>query len=130
MEKIISITEKTFNTGQYREYDGYEIITDDQIIFFGIQNHQSCCESWGYMITNDDISEFIGQELIRITEVDSALNGKVIEEATYLNSGDIMFVNFETSNGVLQFVAYNGHNGYYGHDAVLVSKELKLNYTL
>ena len=30
--------------------------------------------------------------------------------------GGIMFVNFVTSKGVMQFVLYNEHNGYYGHD--------------
>ena len=28
-----------------------------------------------------------------------------------------MFVNINTSNGLLQFAAYNNHNGYYGHNA-------------
>lgn len=29
---------------------------------------------------------------------------------------NISFINFETGKGVLQFVVYNMHNGYYGHD--------------
>lgn len=33
-----------------------------------------------------------------------------------------MFINVETTNGLLQFVAYNEHNGYYGHEVKLVSK--------
>ncbi len=41
-----------------------------------------------------------------------------------------MFVNLETNVGLLQFVAYNSHNGYYGHDAVLVSKQLNLTEAL
>ena len=48
----------------------------------------------------------------------------MIEELEYLDSGGAMFVNLETSEGLLQFVAYNAHNGYYGHEAVLVSKQL------
>lgn len=33
-----------------------------------------------------------------------------------------MFINVETTRGLLQFAAYNEHNGYYGHDVLLVSK--------
>jgi hypothetical protein len=33
-------------------------------------------------------------------------------------------VNIDTDRGQLQFVAYNEHNGYYGHNAVVVSKQL------
>ena len=35
-----------------------------------------------------------------------------------------MFVNVETDKGLLQFVAYNEHNGYYGHEACVISKHL------
>ncbi len=56
--------------------------------------------------------------------MDNALNNTKIEELESLESGGAMFVHLETSEGLLQFVAYNSHNGYYGHDAVLVSKQL------
>lgn len=39
-----------------------------------------------------------------------------------LDAGSAMFINVETTKGLLQFVAYNEHNGYYGHDVLLVSK--------
>lgn len=39
-----------------------------------------------------------------------------------LDAGSAMFINVETTNGLLQFVAYNEHNGYYGHEVKLVSK--------
>lgn len=126
MEKILKIEETTFNEGSYQNYEGFVIITDKQTIKVGISDGQSCCESFGYMFTNDEIQEFIGSELLKIESVDSALNGKVIEELEYLDQGDSMFINFETSVGILQFVAYNAHNGYYGHEAVLISKQLNL----
>jgi hypothetical protein len=34
--------------------------------------------------------------------------------------GGAMFINFITDVGVFQIVAYNEHNGYYGHESVLV----------
>lgn len=126
MEKILRIEETNFKTkeGDWRGYDGYQIITDQQTIKIGISNEQCCCENFGCIITNDEIKEFIGAELFGISITDTALNNKNIEELEYLDCGGAMFVNLETSEGLLQFVAYNSHNGYYGHEAVLVSKQL------
>ncbi|MEL3959481.1 hypothetical protein NST17_20225 [Caldifermentibacillus hisashii] len=36
-----------------------------------------------------------------------------------------MFVDIITSNGTLQFVAYNEHNGYYGHEAKVISTQIE-----
>lgn len=132
MEKILRIEDTTFkqNKDEWSEYDGWQIITDQQTIKFGISNSQSCCESWGHLITNDTIEEFINSELISIAVVDEALEKKEIKEIEYLDSGAAMFVNFETSAGTLQFVAYNSHNGYYGHSAVLISKQLNVTESL
>jgi hypothetical protein len=126
MEKILRIEETNFKTkkGSCGGYDGYQIITDQQTIQIGISDGQACCESFGCIITNDETKEFIGAELLGISITDTALNNKKIEEIEYLDCGDAMFVNLETSEGLLQFVAYNSHNGYYGHDAVLISKQL------
>lgn len=126
MEEILKIEESTFKTrnDSWMTFEGYQIITNTQIIQIGISNGQSCCEQFGCIITNDDISEFIGSNLISISIVDTVLNNKKIDEIEYLDCGGTMFVNIETNNGLLQFVAYNSHNGYYGHESVLVSKQL------
>ena len=126
MEKILRIEETNFKTDEkgWSNYDGYQIITDQQTIKIGISDEQSCCENFGCIITNDETKEFIGAELLGISITDTALNNKKIEELEYLDCGGAMFVNLETSEGLLQFVAYNCHNGYYGHEAVLVSKQL------
>lgn len=132
MEKILRIEESTFTTKErsWGAYDGFQIITDRQTIKIGISNSQSCCESFGCMITNDETKEFIGSELKSISIVDAALNNKKIEELEYLDQGGSMFVNLETSQGLLQFVAYNAHNGFYGHEAVLIGKELNKTESL
>lgn len=126
MEKILRIEETTFQKvkDDWQHFDGYQIITDQQTIKIGISNSQCCCESFGCLITNDETKDFIGAELKSLAIVDEALNKKEIEELEYLDCGGAMFVNFETSEGLLQFVAYNAHNGYYGHEAVLISKQL------
>lgn len=102
-------------------YDGYEVVTDKQTISLVIDNYQSCCEQWGYFWCNDP-TEFIGSELTDIKIVDTALNPQVYEENSPVYEGDVMFVNLETSVGTLQFVAYNEHNGYYGHLAKVKSE--------
>lgn len=129
MEKIIKIEQSEFfkdenNESNWYSFDGFVITTNIQTIKIGISNFQSCCENFGCIITNDNIEEFIDSELKDIYIVDNSLNNKKIEELEYLDCGGVMFVNFETSEGLLQFVAYNAHNGYYGHEAVLISKQL------
>lgn len=129
-EKIIRIEEDTFKTKLDYEvdaFDGYCIVTDKQIIKIGISNTQCCCEQWGYLTTNDNVNDFIGAELISIEKVDTVLNNKIISELDdWGEEVNTMFINFNTSAGTLQFVVYNSHNGYYGHDAVLISKQLNI----
>lgn len=121
MEKIKSINETTWGD-RYSQYEGYEIITSKQTIRVGISSGQSCCENFGYLTTNDNLQDFIGANLRAIKIVDQAL--KIVVPLSDLYEGGAMFVNFETSKGVMQLVAYNSHNGYYGHEAVLISQQL------
>lgn len=129
MEKILEIKETVFKVNN-NSYEGYVIKTGQQTIKMGISMGYHCCEQYGCLTTNDDISEFTGANLSGISIVDEVLNNKKIEELEYLDCGGVMFVNIETSKGILQFVAYNAHNGYYGHEAVLVAKELNHNERL
>lgn len=123
MEKIIRI-EQVEGVGSKDGWcgkDGYNIITDKQTIFVGISNGQNCCEDWGYLMTEDNLDDFAGAELKTIEIVDKCLKKEKMRD---LYDGCAMFVNFETDRGTLQFVAYNEHNGYYSHEAVVVSKQL------
>lgn len=128
-EKIIRIEECTFKKDKYISYDGYQVITDKQTIKFGISNGQACCETWGYLATNDDLSDFDGAVLRSINIVDELLNVKKFEELE-LYEPDTFFVNFETDKGTMQFVAYNSHNGYYGHEVVIISDQLNASDVL
>jgi len=125
MEKILRIEETNFKTKEndWNSYEGYQIITDKQTIKLGISDGQSCCERSGYFMSEDDFSEFIGANLIDLAITDTCLNTKKLEEEE-LYEPDLMFVNLNTDKGLLQFVAYNSHNGYYGHSAVVVSEQL------
>lgn len=126
-EKIIRIEEVTFKLeADGQEFDGYQVITDKQTIKLGISNYQSCCESWGYFMSEDDLKEFEGAELKEITLTDVALKTEIFKskDIDLELEGDLMFVNFSTDKGVLQFTAYNQHNGYYGHSAIVISEQL------
>lgn len=121
-EIIIKIEKTTFQIHQKGEFDGFEITTNKQIIQFGIDNCQRCCESWGYFSSEDNLNEFIGAKLLDIQLTDTALNTKKLEGLP--SKDNIMFVTFKTNKGLFQLTAYNGHNGYYGHDAVIISQQL------
>lgn len=129
MEKILKI-EEVFDF-EYNDpdswsssYDGFKIITDAQEILILVSNGQSCCESWGNIVSEDNLEEFIGSNLSSVKVVDTGINEKMIEAGQSLDAGEIMFVNLETSNGTLQFAVYNSHNGYYGHTGIVKSTQI------
>lgn len=125
MEKILKIEETSFSINTWDSHSGFQIITNKQIIKLGISNLQSCCETWGYFLSEDDISSFIGSKIKGIEIVDTELKTKIKDMFEYgLDSGDTLFVNIITTKGILQFVAYNAHNGYYGHHAVVISEQV------
>lgn len=109
-------------------FDGVFITTDKQVIEAGVSNEDQCCEHWGYMFTNDQVSDFVGAYLKEVQIVDTVLNKtKWDSEFPYgLEGGDedAMFIHFKTDKGILEFVLYNNHNGYYGHSAYLKSNQL------
>lgn len=139
MEKILKIEE--FELPNYKDRSwqtlvGYKITTDKQEIIIGIENDQCCCESWGYFMSEDDLNKFINQDLIEVRLTDELnknidLKSKVDDylidsDGKFdLFCGGAMFVDFVTNVGVLQFVAYNEHNGYYGHEACVLSAQVK-----
>lgn len=125
MEKILRIEETNFKTKEndWNSYEGFQVITEKQTIKLGISDGQSCCERSGYFMSEDDFTDFIGANLIDLAITDTCLNTKKLEDEE-LYEPDLMFVNLNTDKGLLQFVAYNSHNGYYGHSAVVVSEQL------
>ena len=105
--------------GSYGGYEGYTVTTNKRRINIGVSKGQHCCERTGYFTSEDDPKTFIGHRLIGIEVVDTALAKTDIEDLEYLDQGDTMFVNFNTDSDTLQFVVYNAHNGYYGHEATI-----------
>lgn len=128
-EKIIRIEEASFGfDGRCNAFDGYLIITDKQTIRLGVSNEQACCERIGYFSTPDEIASFIGSTLLEMKITDICLNPHKLDAEMY--EGGAMFVDIVTDRGVLQFTVYNAHNGYYGHEAVAVSRQLNHAQTI
>ncbi|PFZ08433.1 hypothetical protein COL60_16535 [Bacillus pseudomycoides] len=128
MEQIIKIEEHQEEV-RWSSMSGYAIATNEQVIKLLIDDDQSCCENWGYFMSEDDFNDFIGAELIDVKITDTELKEGLLKkhdldiEDEYFE-GDVMFVDIITSKGTLQFVAYNEHNGYYGHEARVISKQI------
>lgn len=101
---------------------GYILKTNKKEYKFVIENEQKCCEIFGYFTSEDNTDDFIGTKLINIEIVNTALNVSELKINEILKNrgiedGDTMFVNINTSEGMLQLVAYNSQNGNYGHKA-------------
>jgi len=122
--KIKEIKEVYGVKKEWSSYDGYAVITEEDSYMVLIDNGQSCCESWGYISSEDSFKEFIGSKLMGIELTDTSLKTEKIDTAKiYLDCGGIQFVNFITNKGVFQLAVYNGHNGYYGHGIMVVKND-------
>ncbi len=133
-EKIVSIKEiQGFEfSGKKSIWDnsfaGFEVLTDKHSYKVLISNDQSCCENWGYAISEDNPDSFIDSTLQEITLTDTKLRtfapNELPEDTSYSEyyNGLIQFVSFTTSNGLFQLAVYNEHNGYYGH-TIFVTKD-------
>lgn len=116
-------------------YSGYKIHTDKQVISLLISNMQSCCESWGYLMSEElnEGDDFIGANITSIEEVKKAdITKDEKEDDDYYDDhvDACIFINVNTDRGTLQFKAYNSHNGYYGHTVCVHSEQLKLEEIL
>lgn len=128
IERVENVDVKMKENRWSESCDGYEIKTDKQVIKLLISNGQSCCEAWGYFMSENELEPFEGAEIIDITVTDTALSTIVFEKwlgPEDMDMGGMMFVNINTNKGVLQFVAYNAHNGYYGHTGYVISEQLE-----
>ena len=118
MDEIIEL----INTDYYPSgYEGVLIKTNKQEIKLLISSGQGCCETAGYLSTNDTVSEFIGAKVLGVTITDAGLSTADLEEDS---TCCMMFCTIKTDKGDFQFTAYNSHNGYYSHEVKIVSTQL------
>lgn len=128
MEQILKIDEHS-DGEDWNTKGGYVITTNNQTIKLLMDTDQQCCENAGYFISEDDFTQFIGAEIFDIKVTDTELKEGLLKQHDLdINDkwfeGGVMFVDIITSKGTLQFVAYNEHNGYYGHEAKIISEQL------
>lgn len=98
-------------------------LEDNSKIYFGIRDGQYCCEKWNYLQSSDDASDFINAEYLGWEERDTWPEGIEDDLAqNYLknswNELGFQAIDIKTSNGTLQLVVYNSHNGYYSHSTI------------
>ena len=105
-------------------YEGFVITTNKQRIYMGISTGEQCCEVTGYFLTEDNPKEFIGARVTTVSVSDTNLSTKDIP-VPYLDEGGVCFVTVTTDMGDIQFVCYNSHNGYYGHEALVWSTHVR-----
>lgn len=100
-----------------------------------IEDERECCEIWGTMLSEDDLTPYIGSVLHRIDVCNTNLKSSTYhdfceqkEQIDYIQQiknrhgicyRNIQFINFYTSKGMFQLTVYNCHNGYYGHDVTI-----------
>lgn len=149
-EKIIDIklditdeiSTTLYNSSYSISVEGLDIVTNYRTIQIRVDNRTECCEKWGYVTTNDDITQFIGATLVNIGFIDSDLRysavgasvdiedldknrrnilENMLNDKLTIYEGQLMFINLNTDRGLLQFVVYNDHNGYYSHSAHVIS---------
>jgi len=142
--KKINEVQVKIKTDYEPNFDGFEIIIgergndyNNETIQLLISNDTQCCEKVGYFLTNDDVAEFIGAEFLKLNEVDSSLNVQTLIDDFVRNGEEYnesycstMFINIETNIGTLQFTAYNEHNGYYGHEAIVLHNGIKIKHKI
>lgn len=131
---ISEFTDREGHAGSWMKYDGWEVVCDDHTVTVAISNSQDCCENWGYFNSEDDPQKYLGAEMIRVervTEDETQRLVTTIPDLEYgLDAGGAVFVNVVTDRGTFQLAAYNAHNGYYGHEAVVISRDVKTSETL
>lgn len=116
----------------YGECEGYEVETEENTFQVLIGSGQQCCEEYGYFESEDDLTYFVGTNLLEVNLTDIELNKKILEMANELSPfAGIQFVDFVTDKGTFQLAVYNSHNGYYGHSIyVTKNKEIILDSCL
>lgn len=100
-ETIISI--EPFSLGGF---DGYNVITTEQVISLGIENTDLCCENFGSKLHLPDKRDVVDFVDVIVT--------KAPRWSTKNEEGSAM-IEIETELGMIKIEVFNHHNGYYSH---------------
>lgn len=129
MLKQLSGNEKEYNNWQLMKggkitalslSDDTVCVTLENVGSFKLyDNGQSCCEH-RYMVTDDDLTQFVGGRLndMEIKAADSIKGTNEYDEAH-----EVQFLRLITDRGNVVFSNHNEHNGYYGGFNITIDKE-------
>lgn len=128
IESFDDIKGEDIGLESWSTYEGFKIKTDTKEIVLGITNSSSCCESWGHIASEDDLTKFIGAEVLGYRCVDDADYKEIEltkkEAGEYVGVFDCAFIDLFTNKGSLQFAVYTSHNGFYGHHMQISERQL------
>lgn len=132
IELVEAIAGYKFETDDYSSYEGYRIKTSERDIRVLVSSESSCCENFGYISSDDNLSQFVGAELIEVWAAtlddryfpsENLYVKKLVDLRGWDERGpdvfEAAFVYIETSRGPLTLAVYNEHNGYYGHEVLI-----------
>ena len=104
------------------DYMGYLVETEKESIFVLVSDEHHCCEKTGYVTSDDNLDNFIGADLrsVEVVGEDYNIVSELLPDEDEYETTFTVFVNFNTDRGVLQMAVYNQHNGWYGHDVLLI----------
>lgn len=135
IEEVYDVSSESLECLKSIEYsgmfDGFKITTSKNIWYILISNAPQCCENFGYVSKPDDYKDFIGANVYSISSTVRTIKDNIesIQLSSSSEYSNCLFITFYTDKGDLQFTAYNEHDGYYGHNVVIVKdtylKELK-----
>lgn len=103
--KLCRFRRKNNNEDSIR-YEGYVIECENNSVLIGVDDNPQCCETYGCLSNRNDLSYYIGSELLSVEEV---LFNDCIYKIKNPERTDVMFVNVNTSLGTLQLALYNEH---------------------
>ena len=61
----------------YGNFSGYEVTTNRTKRYILIEDGQQCCENYGYMISEDDVNNYVGATLTNFSVVDKSLKVRI-----------------------------------------------------
>ena len=114
--------------------DGKYNFVDENNVFVGYDNGQSCCENAGWFISTSVGGKEIDEQKIDFenytfdvdffVEVDDA----IFDNRFYFDAGGCVAFRIVDNENELFLHLYNCHNGYYGHGFKMNNGEKEIHY--
>ena len=113
IERIKEINHLSQDGERWREYEGYEIVTNKQKIVIAIEKKSKYC-TFGYFWAKENLNDFLNTEFKTIDIIWA--NNQAIERVNVKLEGEsgikprynnVRIINLHTGKGLLQFILYH-----------------------